>query len=216
MLCKVTNTTQAPLIMMTAGVTLRVKPGENLLEVGEKSIKRRDGMAVWGLGDLKKFVSYPATTKRIKAGELRFDDLDFLRDTLGYEGEIPTATSEQIAAASTRAKVAARVELEAEYASKLSQAVDALKLELSREYEAKQAEADRRYSATIGDLRDIVSSLKAAITPVPTGKGKVKPKDDEPTPSPTPAPTQECPAPGLEGAEKPAQVAEATEGRVQA
>jgi hypothetical protein len=203
-------------MMKPVGASPRIAPGESVLEIGEKSIKRKDGVVVWGLEDLKRFLAQPAVAKRIRAGELRFDDLDFLRDTLGYAGDIPTATSEQIAVAFSRAKVAARAELEAEYAAKLSQAVDALKLELAREYEAKQAEADRRYAQTVGDLRDIISSLKVAVAPTSTGKGKTKPKDDEPTPSPTPAPTQECPTPGLEGAEKPAQVAEATEEQVQA
>lgn len=150
-------------------VTLSIPKGDYEIVIGQVSKINRDNSQVWSLEDLKAWAAKPEIQNRIAMGSLRFPDLKALRETLGYAGEIPSATQAQVEYA-----VAVAVEkTKADAADSQRQKFETFKAKL-------QAEHDQAMSMVKAMLEELKASRNAPQTapeapPKPEkAKGKVK------------------------------------------
>ena len=150
-------------------VTLSIPKGDYEIVIGQVSKINRDNSQVWSLEDLKAWAAKPEIQNRIAMGSLRFPDLKALRETLGYAGEIPSATQAQVEYA-----VAVAVEkTKAETADSQRQEIETFKAKL-------QAEHDQAMSMVKAMLEELKASRNAPPSapeapPKPEkAKGKVK------------------------------------------
>lgn len=171
---KVSNTTDAVLMYTNPGkVTLSIPKGDYEIVIGQVSKINRDNSQVWSLEDLKAWAAKPEIQNRIAMGSLRFPDLKALRETLGYAGEIPSATQAQVEYA-----VAVAVEkTKAETADSQRQEIETFKAKLQAEHDqavsAVRAEHDQAMSMVKAMLEELKASRNAPPKPE-KAKGKVK------------------------------------------